>query len=798
MPKSTENTVFVRLVPTPLHKVMRHQIEDIFSQIGPIKKSSWINSQNNDSSKGYGFVKYVVKEDAEASAKDLHDTKIQMEGQEYKLKVELASNQPEQSTQKPKGPSSPTKKQVEASSPKKIDIPEDDPAFMKKKSRIIVRNLSFYAKESHIRKVLESRYGEVVEVHVPKVKSNLHVGFCFVTFRNPADAKKAVDDKSVSIQKRTVSMDWSIPKNLHQQQQKEQKQEEAEEDDADEQQNDKENDNEDDDVSTGSKNNGDTESEEDGDDDDDGHDDEESDMEVDNVDDHKADQKSRSAAIQEKRTLFLRNLPFDATRHDVFELFSKFGYIESIYLVKDKSTGMLKGTAFVTYAKPQSTQRALENASSAAESSFVSQREAMDATSKQSSSILLRGRPVFVNLAVDRETAETFDSKEVKNISADRRNMYLQAEARVESSSTDPNANNANTWDDLPEQDQKKRQTALKDKTTKLQSPIFFINPNRLSFRNMAKHVDEVGLQTLIEKATKSALEKNLVTAKDQIAHWRALGEMSTRDILAKVQSIEEEGGDLIPAWEGKGNIKDYVPSVFIDRDFGPEGKKANAPSRGFGFAEFTHHVHALACLRELNNNPAYSSDYAAGGKVATALKKKVRKGRAKVVKGAAGGDFISEDGRVRVPRLIVDFAVENKVKAKKQSERRLQQQLNNTKQRQEKKEKSEIDKKKRSRGSIQREKKRVRRESGEEIAEKNAKVAKDEYNKQKKQQREERKAKMTAEKKAMVKPAKKKKKMDAEDEHFESLVGKYKSGLESSAPTQNPRASVEKKRWFE
>jgi RNA recognition motif-containing protein len=29
--------------------------------------------------------------------------------------------------------------------------------------------------------------------------------------------------------------------------------------------------------------------------------------------------------------------------------------------------------------------------------------------------------------------------------------------------------------------------------------------------------------------------------------------------------------------------------------------------SRGFAFVEFTHHAHALACLRELNNNPVYA-----------------------------------------------------------------------------------------------------------------------------------------------------------------------------------------------
>lgn len=651
MPKSTENTVFVRLVPTPLEKVMRHQIEDIFSQIGPIKKSSWINSQGNDSSKGYGFVKYVSYEDAEASKKELHDTKIQMDGHEYLLKVELASNQPQQNgNQLSKGSSSTPQR---ASNKVETNPDSEEGSLMKKQSRIILRNLSFYAKESHIRKVLETQYGEVVDVHLPRVKSNLHVGFCFVTFRNPKDAQRAVDEKNISIQKRRVSMDWSIPKKMHQQQKQQKKKEEIETKDDSEVEEAGErridNDGEDPDGSESDGSSSSAGSNEE--------------TEADSSSEDGGAKAAKSSSVQENRTLFLRNLPFDSTRHDIFQLFSKFGYIESIYLVRDRSTGMLKGTAFVTYSKPESAARAMQLASpSTSESqnpSFVSQRQAVDDTSgKQTSAFSLRSRQILVDLAVDRETAQTFDSKEVKTSSADRRNMYLQAEARVESSSLEPNANNANTWDDLPDQDQRKRQTALKDKTTKLQSPIFFINPHRLSFRNMAKHIDEVGLQKLIEKATKSALEKNLVAAKDQIAHWRALGEMSSRDILAKVQATETEGGDLIPAWEDNDNVKEYIPSVFIDRDFGPDGKKANAPSRGFGFAEFKYHAHALACLRELNNNSAYSSEYVAGGKVANVTKKKARKGRAKVVKGASGGDYIGDDGRVHVPRLIVDFAV--------------------------------------------------------------------------------------------------------------------------------------------
>jgi len=557
-------------------------------------------------------------------------------------------------------------------------------------------------------------------------------------------------------------------------------------------------------------------------------------------------------SVGKKCCLFLRNLPFDATRHDLFQLLHKFGHIKGIYLVKDRETGMLKGTAFVTYSKPQAVENAMEHASAG---SFVSQRQSVGISEKSNDdenqmrgSLLLKGRKILVDLAVDKETAATFDSKEYKIPHADRRNMYLQAEARVEGSSIDPKDDNTDTWDDLPQQDQRKRQTALKDKTAKLQSPIFFINPNRLSFRNMGKHVDEAGLQKLLELAVKRGLEKRLVGAQDQIAHWRALGEMSTRDILSKVQDIEGKGHDVIPGWsygvdvgvgvgvgvdndegkdDGKGesdgkitrrNIIDYIPSVFIDRDYGPSGKKKDAPSRGFGFAEFTHHTHALACLRELNNNHAYSRDYAAGGRTADALKKRPqRKNGKKNGGGGVGGggaDYRDEDGRVHVPRLVVDFVVENRVKANKQKERRLKQQLNQSKMvlnnLDNKKAMNEESKtKKRGRGAVQREKKKLKRESGEEEAERQKKLQGKAMYEAKKELRKERaeqkKIKMEEMKRKSVKPPKKKKsqlKKVEDDEEFEDILRSYTSKLESAREENtektNPRAVVEEKRWFE
>jgi nucleolar protein 4 len=411
MPKSTENTVFVRFVPTPSQKLPRHQLESVFSEVGPIKKTSWIQSENN-ASKGYGFVKYLSSEDAETASSSLNGSKISVDGKDYKVLVELATLGQEQF--RGKKPSQPEKQDKATPSQSESGETSENAnnEFLKKKSRIIIRNLSFYAKENHIRSMVEKQFGKVVDVHLPKVQSNLHVGFCFVTFANPEDAQRAVDAKTLDIQKRTVTMDWSLPKKEHQQQ-KNSISKPKEDIGAT-----KELKNEEDPNESESKvrEDGDVEGEESEEDEDEASDDGEEDSSV-------ASNKSDSA-LNEGRTVFLRNLPFDATRKDLFDLFAKYGYIESIYLVKDKATQMVKGTAFVTYKRAKSAQMAVAAASEHKEDNTSMQGAGVD------HDLVLKGRKILANMAVDKETADTFASKEHNAPAADRRNMYLQAEAR--------------------------------------------------------------------------------------------------------------------------------------------------------------------------------------------------------------------------------------------------------------------------------------------------------------------------------------------------------------------------------
>jgi nucleolar protein 4 len=94
------------------------------------------------------------------------------------------------------------------------------------------------------------------------------------------------------------------------------------------------------------------------------------------------------------------------------------------------------------------------------------------------------------------------------------------------------------------------------------------------------------------------------------------------------VSSVERSQDKLrsLLAPLGKGSLRSAKVMLDMERKRG-----GLAQSRGYGFVEFKEHAHALACLRELNNNSAYCSS-AAGATSKTGLR----------------------------PRLIVEFTLEN------------------------------------------------------------------------------------------------------------------------------------------
>jgi len=702
-------------------------------------------------------------------------------GRKWKLMVEVAS--------KGKSSSDGKKEEFQMRRQKPVDGAaggeDEETRILKKTNRVIIRNLSFYAKESHVRTTL-STFGEVVEFTLPTVSGTAvgaknkkqHRGFCFATFRTTAAARAAVDacaKGGVEVKGRQVAVDWAVSKDAHEQTKRGmgKKDEDSGDEGVDEDSSDSDSD---------------SDEESDGDDDgsSDSDDSNSDDSEVDVDQDESPSKPQPVDDVGTDCTAFVRNVPFDCTSSDLFKVFLPFGKIARVYVVKDPETGVNRGTAFVKFQYKEACARAIEAGKAGVTAAFVTEREATAFNADGGGGIVYRGRRLLVDLAVDKGTAESLkverdeNGKAIKKIGKDKRNLFLKEEASVK---------NAEGWEELGRSEKEKRQRADKEMSQKLRSPLFFINPFRLSFRNLNKEVDEKKLKKLVVEGIQSGIKTKRIKPIDVTNYLQATG-LPQRDCIGDAAKV--------PEFDNK-NVKKYIPSLYVDREVleGKDGKKTVGPSRGYAFVEFTHHAHALACLRELNNNKKYSKEWAQGGSKAEGM----------IGRGGKGDDGLrGEDGKVKWPRLVVEFACENKVKAKKQAEKKEKVAKNTQMQRDErKKEGGGKKEKKLSRGKAQREKKRkakedaangvTREEGGEEASEKKRKV--------------EEKAKEGTKRERRVKDApqkggkKNKIKVTEEDKKFDDMVSNYKKMIEGSGTANRPEGEEGAgkkggKRWFD
>lgn len=161
-----------------------------------------------------------------------------------------------------------------------------------------------------------------------------------------------------------------------------------------------------------------------------------------------------------------------------------------------------------------------------------------------------------------------------------------------------------------------KRKREQAEKKTKLRNPFFFVSPTRLSIRNLCRTILDKDLRALLVQGVQKGLEAEKVTSDDLKMHLRA-------------QGLYEQASDSNRLIVSVPRPRDIHVKVKVMRDLDKKPEDGVYPSRGYGFADFSSHTHALAALRHVNNNPAFRS-YA--------------------VKGGGG----------TCSRLIVSFAVEN------------------------------------------------------------------------------------------------------------------------------------------
>lgn len=72
--KTDKNTVFVRGVS---FDVQDRELNDFFSDIGPVRQAFLVKSRGGAKHKGYGFVQFALQTDAERAATELNGKELQ-------------------------------------------------------------------------------------------------------------------------------------------------------------------------------------------------------------------------------------------------------------------------------------------------------------------------------------------------------------------------------------------------------------------------------------------------------------------------------------------------------------------------------------------------------------------------------------------------------------------------------------------------------------------------------------------------------------------------------------------------
>jgi nucleolar protein 4 len=418
-----------------------------------------------------------------------------------------------------------------------------------KQWRVILRNLSFKATEESIREALGAA-GFIWDVNVPKDFHHKPKGFAFVTYTCKADADKAVSEcNGVSIEGRQVAVDIAVSKTKYQQgggvDAAAATEEEEEKPSADG--SDSESDSDSDSGGSGSSSSSSSSSSSESED-------EEAqeksmmsrllgkvmaDAEPSTTGKERAskpiEKKKREVAApvsdgaepswqgkkgvnaenedeQENATVFVRNLPLEATWQQLKEKMLKYGKVKSCRVVKDKVTGKHKGTAFVDFVKQDAAEAAVE------------------ASGKESAGIYVAGKPIVVALALSKvEAADMMARQGSKyrnaNKHRDNRNLYLSQEGDIHEASA--------AADGVSKSDIEKRRRSNEERQLKLKNPNYFISRTRLSVRNIPPEVDSKALKKMFMEA----VQQRATQAVPKILHAKLLYDNTKSDENGKPRS---------------------------------------------------------------------------------------------------------------------------------------------------------------------------------------------------------------------------------------------------------------------
>lgn len=594
-------TLFVRSIPAD---VTDEELGGFFSNFAPIKHAVIVKDAQKKS-RGFGFVSFAVEDDTLAALKEARKTKLKS----HLLRIDIAKRR-DRTRRKEEG----TKAVSEEIEP--ADAPLDEESLLKGKPKIIIRNMPWSCRDPEKLKKIFSRFGTVIEAKIPRKPDGKLCGFAFVTMKKLVNCKAAIENsKDLKIDGRKVAVDFAVQKNKWEEYNKEhvnaQVQSSPDDDDDDE------------DRETAESE--DSEDSEDSQDSEASLDDDEEQVEEEEDEEEEKEKEKRPPKNKvESYSVFVRNVPYDATEESLAEHFSKFGNVKYALPVIDKETGLAKGTAFVAFSSKQAYDDCLKNAPAAGATSLLIGDDVQP-------QYVYEGRVLSISATLKREDASHMADKNAakrKEVlgkapgERDKRNLYLLNEGKV--------AEGSQLASLLTQKDMEIREASYKLRVEQLKkNPSLHLSLTRLAIRNLPR--------AMTDKALKALARKAVVEFSTQVKN----GERHPLSKEEVVRSTKEKFKFMSPEEIEHEKKKDKKKGVVKQAKVIMEVKGSNVGrSRGYGFVEYKDHKHALMGLRWMNVHQVT---------------------REEIQAGLDGDDKTPSDSEsLKSRRLCVEFAIEN------------------------------------------------------------------------------------------------------------------------------------------
>ncbi|XP_055588673.1 RNA-binding protein 28 [Uranotaenia lowii] len=331
--------------------------------------------------------------------------------------------------------------------------------FAHRQCRLIVRNLPYRITDAKLRTAFE-QYGTIEEVNILKRPDGRLVGCGFIQFSKLEESDKAVTEMDGQVfMGRKLQVNFAVDKERYVKLKPklEPKKEEIKSEDDDDVQ----------ETELKSENEEQTEDE---------------DKYVEDVvDDTKPDtnvkhehvRQKNHTEIEEGRTVFLKNVSYDANESAIKDVMSQFGTVEKVLINKERISGHSKGTAFVIFKL----------------------KDSADMSRKQSLKVQVNDQFIEILEAIKKKEIKERENSKAHNIGKDSRNLYLLKEGLIMAGS--PAAK------DVSKPDMAQRLRLEQRCSQMLKNLNRFVSRERLTIHNLPENYTNIDLRKMVVQYTK-------------------------------------------------------------------------------------------------------------------------------------------------------------------------------------------------------------------------------------------------------------------------------------------------------